>query len=97
MCGDSRRFLTGGSYAKEYHVERYLREVMIPRIAPVSRELCLNYIAEKVLGMRFLTSTELIGGQTALTKFQACRKVIEHSFASGIPGVWCWALARSFR
>lgn len=32
-----------------YHVERYLREVMIPRLAPVSREMCLNYIAEKVL------------------------------------------------
>ena len=40
----------GMGYAKEYHVERYLREVMIPRIAPVSKEMCLNYIAERVLG-----------------------------------------------
>lgn len=40
----------GFGYAKEYHVERYLREVMIPRIAPVSRELILSHIAEKVLG-----------------------------------------------
>ena len=41
----------GMGYAKEFHVERYLREVMIARIAPVSRELILNYIAEKVLGL----------------------------------------------
>lgn len=41
----------GFSYAKEYHVERYLREVMIPRIAPVSPQLCLCYIAERVLGL----------------------------------------------
>ena len=38
-------------YAKEYHVERYFREVMIARIAPVSREMILNYIAERVLGL----------------------------------------------
>ncbi len=42
----------GFGYAKEYHVERYLREVMIPRIAPVSPELVLNYIAERVLGLK---------------------------------------------
>ncbi len=41
----------GFGYAKEYHVERYLREVMIPRIAPVSPQLCLCYIAERVLGL----------------------------------------------
>jgi acyl-CoA dehydrogenase len=41
----------GMGYAKEFHVERYLREVMIARIAPVSRELILCYIAEKVLGL----------------------------------------------
>lgn len=39
----------GMGYAKEYHVERYLREMMIPRIAPVSREMIFNFIAEKVL------------------------------------------------
>ena len=38
-------------YAKEYHVERYLREVMICRIAPVSPQMILNYIAERVLGL----------------------------------------------
>ena len=41
----------GMGYAKEYHVERYLREVMIPRIAPVSPQMILNFIAEKVLGL----------------------------------------------
>jgi alkylation response protein AidB-like acyl-CoA dehydrogenase len=41
----------GMGYAKEYHVERYLREIMIPRIAPVSREMIKNYVAERVLGL----------------------------------------------
>jgi acyl-CoA dehydrogenase len=41
----------GFGYAKEYHVERYLREIMIPRIAPVSPQLILSFIAEKVLGL----------------------------------------------
>ena len=41
----------GYGYAKEYHVERYLREIMIPRIAPISPQLILCYIAEKVLGL----------------------------------------------
>lgn len=41
----------GFGYAKEYHVERYLREIMIPRIAPVSPQLILCYIAERVLGL----------------------------------------------
>jgi acyl-CoA dehydrogenase len=41
----------GMGYSKEFHVERYLREIMIPRIAPVSRELILSFIAERVLGM----------------------------------------------
>jgi len=41
----------GMGYAKEYHVERYLREVMIPRLAPISPQLILCFIAEKVLGL----------------------------------------------
>ena len=41
----------GYGYAKEFHVERYLREVMIARIAPVSEQLILCYIAEKALGL----------------------------------------------
>lgn len=39
----------GMGYAKEYHVERYFRESMLPRIAPVSPQLILSFIAEKVL------------------------------------------------
>jgi acyl-CoA dehydrogenase len=41
----------GMGYAREYHVERLLREVMICRIAPVSPQLILCHIAEKVLGL----------------------------------------------
>jgi acyl-CoA dehydrogenase len=41
----------GMGYSKEFHVERYLREVMIPRIAPITPHMILNYIAEKVLGL----------------------------------------------
>ncbi len=40
----------GMGYAKEYHVERLLREVLINRIAPVSEQLILCFIAEKILG-----------------------------------------------
>jgi len=41
----------GMGYAKEYFVERYFREAMIARIAPVSREMILNFIAERMLGL----------------------------------------------
>ena len=41
----------GMGYAQEYHIERYLREAMIPRLAPVSPQLILCFIAEKVLGL----------------------------------------------
>jgi acyl-CoA dehydrogenase len=41
----------GMGYAKEFHVERYLREAMIVRLAPVSQQMILNFIAEKVLGL----------------------------------------------
>jgi len=41
----------GMGYAQEYHVERYFRECLVPRLAPVSREMILNYIGEKVLGL----------------------------------------------
>lgn len=39
----------GMGYAKEYDVERYMREAMIARIAPISREMIFNFIAERVL------------------------------------------------
>jgi acyl-CoA dehydrogenase len=41
----------GYGYAREFHVERYLREVMIARLAPISRELILCHIAERELGL----------------------------------------------
>ena len=41
----------GFGYAKEYHVERYMRECMLLRIAPVSIQLIMCHIAEKVLGL----------------------------------------------
>ena len=41
----------GFGYAKEYHVERLLREVSITRIAPVTEQLILSFIAEKVLDL----------------------------------------------
>lgn len=46
-----RAVLTHGGmgYAVDYDVERYFRECLVPRIAPVSREMILNYISEKVL------------------------------------------------
>ena len=50
-CQTAVMTLGGYGYAKEYHVERYLREVMICRIAPVSPHMILNYIAERVLGL----------------------------------------------
>jgi acyl-CoA dehydrogenase len=38
-------------YSREYHVERWLREAMLPRIAPVSPQLILSFVAEKALGL----------------------------------------------
>ncbi|EMR80904.1 putative acyl- dehydrogenase protein [Botrytis cinerea BcDW1] len=50
-CERSVLSLGGMGYAQEYHVERYLRECLVPRIAPVSREMIMNYVGEKVLGL----------------------------------------------
>jgi acyl-CoA dehydrogenase len=41
----------GMGYSAEYHVERYLRECLITRLAPISPHMVLNFIAEKVLGL----------------------------------------------
>jgi acyl-CoA dehydrogenase len=69
VIANASKVLTHGGmgYAQEYHVERYLREVFVPRIAPVSRvsvpalkrqpklislkEMIMNYIGEKALGL----------------------------------------------
>jgi acyl-CoA dehydrogenase len=50
-CQTAVMTLGGYGYAKEFHVERYMREVMVPRIAPISPQLILCYIAERVLGL----------------------------------------------
>jgi acyl-CoA dehydrogenase len=41
----------GMGYAKEYHVERLLREVLLHRLAPVSEQMILNFISERVLDL----------------------------------------------
>lgn len=43
--------LGGMGYAREYDVERYWREVRVMRIAPISQELVMSYVAEHVLGL----------------------------------------------
>jgi acyl-CoA dehydrogenase len=49
-CQQAVRTHGGMGYAKEFHVERYLREIMIPVIAPISQEMVKSFIAERVLG-----------------------------------------------
>jgi acyl-CoA dehydrogenase len=48
-----RAILTHGGYgyAREFHVERLMREIWIDRLAPVSEQLALCHIAEKALGL----------------------------------------------
>lgn len=50
-CSDAMLTLGGNGYATAFHVERYFREVMIHRIAPISPQLILSHIAERVLGL----------------------------------------------
>jgi acyl-CoA dehydrogenase len=50
-CHTATLTLGGMGYAQEYHLERLLREVWIPRIAPVSPHMILNFLAEKVLDL----------------------------------------------
>lgn len=48
-CHTAMLSMGGMGYAQEYHVERLLREVLIPRTVPVSPHMILNFLAEKVL------------------------------------------------
>ena len=50
-CTNAVMTLGGMGYAKEYHVERYLRECLIHRIAPISPQLILSYLAERALNL----------------------------------------------
>jgi acyl-CoA dehydrogenase len=48
-CHTAISTLGGMGYAQEYHVERLMREVLIPRTAPISSHMILNFLAERVL------------------------------------------------
>lgn len=50
-CDRALQVFGGLGYAREFHVERYWREARLMRIAPVSQEMSLNYIAQKILGL----------------------------------------------
>jgi acyl-CoA dehydrogenase len=51
-AGDVAMQTHGGfAFAREYHLERKFRETRLYRIAPVSTNLILSYLAEKVLGL----------------------------------------------
>ena len=41
----------GFGYAREYHVERLYREAALTRLAPITEQLILSYVAEKVLSL----------------------------------------------
>jgi acyl-CoA dehydrogenase len=50
-CHTAMLSMGGMGYAQEYHVERYVRESLIPRTAPISPHMILNFLAEKVLDL----------------------------------------------
>ena len=50
-CETAMQVHGGMGYSAEYHVERYMRECFIPRTAPISPQMILNFVAEKVLGL----------------------------------------------
>jgi acyl-CoA dehydrogenase len=50
-CDRAVRTYGGMGYAREYHVERYFREMVAARLAPVSREMNLCFIAERELSL----------------------------------------------
>lgn len=50
-CETAMLTMGGMGYEKSNHVERYLRESFIPRMAPVSREMVLNFVGSRVLGL----------------------------------------------
>jgi acyl-CoA dehydrogenase len=50
-CDAALQTLGGFGYAREFHVERLWREVRLYKIAPVSQQMALNYLAERVLGL----------------------------------------------
>lgn len=51
VCDRAMQVLGGYGYSKEYHIERLWRDVRLFKIAPVSEEMILNFIAQHNLGM----------------------------------------------
>ncbi len=51
VCDRAMQTFGGFCYAKEYHIERLWREARLLKIAPVSQEMVLNYISQKILGL----------------------------------------------
>src|SRR5574340_114154 len=50
-CETAIMTLGGMGYAREFHVERYLRDILVARIAPITPQLILSYVAERALGL----------------------------------------------
>jgi acyl-CoA dehydrogenase len=50
-CDRALQTLGGFGYAKEFHIERYWRESRLMRLAPISQEMALNFVAEHVLDL----------------------------------------------
>jgi acyl-CoA dehydrogenase len=50
-CETAVMSMGGMGYSSEFDVERYFRESLIPRIAPVSQHMIMSFIGEKVLGL----------------------------------------------
>jgi alkylation response protein AidB-like acyl-CoA dehydrogenase len=50
-CDRAMQTFGGYCYAKEYHIERFWREARLLKVAPVSQEMVLNYVSNRVLGL----------------------------------------------
>jgi acyl-CoA dehydrogenase len=50
-CETAVMSMGGMGYAAEYHVERLLRESLVPRIAPITPHMIMNFVAERALGL----------------------------------------------
>jgi len=50
-CDAALQTFGGYGYAREFYVERLWREIRLYKIAPVSQQMALNYLAEHVLGL----------------------------------------------
>jgi len=50
-CDAAMQVHGGYGYAREYHIERLWRDARLFRIAPVTQEMALSFVAQHVLGM----------------------------------------------